>query len=482
MKKRIIYNDLYTSMNTEGYNIEDFRQRGYQIIDTLVEYLRTSSKETRNVLDLNKPEEEYSFWKDYEVTDLESFNQELIKRSISLHHPKYIGHQVSAPLPDLALLGLTSDLLNNGMGIYEMGAAATAIERYVIDQFTAAVGYDHLSSGFLTSGGTLANLTALLAARSHAISKYETHQDKLYIVVSEQAHFCVERAVITMGIPKENILKIGTNNSFQIDIKQTISTCESIVSKGGFIMSIVACACSTATGTYDDISALSDYCQKEGIWLHVDGAHGGAAMFSDRLKSKLLNGIQRADSFIVDAHKMMLTPALCTAVLFKNGDNSYISFKQKADYLFDLNENDPHNLAKRTYETTKLMMGIKVYYLLKKYGKKYIGEYIERQTDLTYRLSEFIQLSSDLEVAHHPMSNILCFRFINDKNSNEELNLLNQEIRSILLESGKFYIVSTMLRGNFYLRVTVMNALTQWADLIELIEEIRTIVHLKTNC
>ena len=478
----IIHLDLIAYMSAIGYNTEEFRQKGYQIVDSLVEYLEKSKKQSRQVIDLKDPEEEYDFWKNYNVKDLYSFNQEIINRSISLHHPKYIGHQVSAPLPDLALLGLTSDLLNNGMGIYEMGAAGTAIERYVINQFAQAAGYTIESSGFLTSGGTLANLTALLAARSHALSKYKTQQDNLYIVVSEQAHFCVERAAITMGLPSKNILKIKSDANFQIDIERTFAACTEVLNRGGYIMSVVACACSTATGTYDDINKLAKFCNEKDYWLHVDGAHGGAAMFSDNLKSELLKGIEHADSIIVDAHKMMLTPALCTAVLFKNGDHSYISFKEKADYLFDLNEKDPHNLAKRTYETTKLMMGIKVYYLLKKYGKKYIGNYIERQTELTLKLSEYINQSSDLEIGHRPMSNILCFRYIGTHQSEEKLNQLNQEIRKAIISSGHYYIVSTILKGKFYLRVTIMNALTEWTDLKELIETIKAIAELKTDC
>lgn len=469
-------------MKEDHFDISLFRSKGYQIIDDLANYLESSYKKYRPVLSLVSPEEEYKFWENYSITDLKSFNTDLIERSISLHHPNYIGHQVSAPLPEIALLGLTSELLNNGMGIYEMGAAGTAIEQNVIRQFCNSIGYDSNSSGFLTSGGTLANLTALLAARSYCLAKHpESSIENLYILVSEQAHFCIERAGITMGLPQTNIVKIAVDDQYRIDTLELHKRANAIIQSGGLIMSVVACACSTATGSYDDIVVLSKISKELDSWLHVDGAHGGAAIFSEKLKSNLLQSVEQADSIIIDAHKMMLTPALCTAVLFKKSENSYISFKQKADYLFDQISQDPNNLAKRTYETTKYMMGIKVYYLFKKLGVKYIGDYIERQTDLTLQLFDLINDSPNFEVAHRPMSNILCFRYWIKDATDEKLNRINQTIRNTIIDSGKFYIVNTWLNDIYYLRVTIMNVLTTIKDVKSMIHEIEEIA-IRTSC
>ncbi len=451
------------------YSQYHLNEKNQQLQQQLGSYLSQSTEESRPVIDFTEPDVEYQYWKEASVTDFADFQQQLIERSIALHHPKYMGHQVAVPLPDIALLGATSDLLNNGMGIYEMGAAGTAMERVCIDYFAAAIGYSDGASGFLTSGGTLGNLTALLAARAKAKSRHPK-QEKWALMVSEQAHFCVERAGITMGLSNDDIIKVKTMPNYQMDMSDLKKRYKRALSDGYQIIAVIASECSTSTGTYDQLDEIVDFCQNNDLWLHVDGAHGGAAIFSDKLKAKLLPSVELADSIVIDAHKMMLVPALATAVVFKNGDDSYNSFKQKADYLFGKNLKDPHNLAKRTYETTKYLMSIKVYYLLKKYGPQIVADYVERQYGLAHQMWDYLGRESDYECAHEPMSNILCFRYIP---KNEDINTINQQIREQILNEGEYYIVSTVLRGEYYLRVTLMNPLTEWQHILSLIQTIR---------
>jgi len=472
-----VYDNECCIMNNDS-KIEDFRKQGYKLIDQLSDYLLDSSNEVVPVIDLSEPSDELKYWETQEITDLSDFHQKLFLRSVRLHHPCYIGHQVSAPEPEIALLGLTSDLMNNGMGIYEMGAAAVAMEHIVIKIFANHIGYStEQSNGFLTSGGTLANLTALLAARAKLYHNHpDTHADDIHILVSEQAHFCIERAWTTMGLNPNNLHKISVNAAYQVDVGAMMTQVKDIRAQSNQqIMAIVGCACTTATGSYDDIAPLVEICQQEHIWLHIDGAHGGAAIFSPKLKSQLLDQVHQADSIIIDAHKMMLTPALATAVLFKDHIDGYNSFKQQADYLFDQSKIDAHNLAKRTYETTKFMMSIKVYYLLKKYGPRYVSDFVERQTDLALWLYDYLMPQENFECAHKPQTNILCFRYVGGKPS--QYDDVNLRIREYLLNSGKFYIVSTRLQGQLYLRVTIMNPATTTEHLIALIDEIYNYVN-----
>jgi len=462
--------------------IEDFRKQGYKLIDQLSNFLQDSLDIAKPVIDLNEPNDELEYWSNQEIVDLSDFHEKLFTRSIRLHHPHYIGHQVSAPEPEIALLGLTSDLMNNGMGIYEMGAAAVAMEHVVIRTFADHIGYQtDQSSGFLTSGGTLANLTALLAARAKLYHNHpDTHADDIHILVSEQAHFCIDRAWTTMGMDPNNLHKISVNAAYQVDVQALKARVATLRSNPNLrIMAVVGCACTTATGSYDDIASLSELCLQERIWFHVDGAHGGAAIFSPKLKSQLLNRVYHADSIIIDAHKMMLTPALATAVLFKDHMDGYNSFKQQADYLFDQSKIDANNLAKRTYETTKFMMSIKVYYLLKKYGPNYIAEFVERQTALALWFYNHLVPHENYECAHRPQTNILCFRYVGCEPS--EYDYVNHRIRELLLKSGSFYIVSTRLQGQLYLRVTIMNPATTEGHLVALTDEINRIAENHPN-
>ena len=460
----------------DAFDIELFRTEGKNMIDQLAGQMKAAMDMELPVLKLTSPEEELKFWSDYQWQDQSNFFETVFERSIRLHHPRYIGHQVSVPVPSTALAGLFSDLYNNGMGIYEMGSAATAMERVIIKEMASKLGFDDLADGFLTSGGTLANLTCLLAARA----TQQMEDENPVILVSDQAHYCIERAAITMGLGKKSVIQIKSDKDFKMSIDDLFDAFKSIKAQGRKILCVVACSCSTGTGSYDDLNAIGSFCESEGLWFHVDGAHGGAAAFSSKYWART-EGIFRADSVVIDLHKMMLTPALATAVLFKKGQDSYRSFGHKASYIFEQEENEWYNLAKRTYETTKYMMSIKFFLLIKKYGWDIIDEFVSQQYDLALDMASYIDAQEDFEIAHRPESNIICFRFVPESGSVEEANRMNRLLRKMVIEEGKFYIVQAELNGILYLRLTVMNPLTELAHLMELLSHLRDLNHQITH-
>lgn len=453
----------------QAFDIDSFRSIGHALIDQLAEQLAANQTASIKVMPPTTPDEQLEYWRSYEVKSAEQFFRDISNQSIQLHHPHYIGHQVATPAPEAALAGLVSDFLNNGMGVFEMGAAATAIEKIVIEEFCRKVDYTADSDGFLTSGGTLANLTALLAAHNHCRSQFP--DKKKYILVSEQAHYCIDRAAATMGLEPSQVIKIKTNEQYQMSIPLLAAHIDQYNSGDNVVMAVVASACTTATGTYDDINAIAQLTQLHNIWLHVDGAHGGAVAWSPKYKH-LLAGAQLSNSMIIDAHKMMLVPALATAVLFREGGSSYRTFQQAATYLFEKQEDEWYNLAKRTYETTKYMMGIKIFLLLRKYGDQIIDDFVTSQYDKTQLFADYLVQHPNFEIAHQPMANILCFRYICPDLDQSSLNELNRLIRQEILLEGSFYIVQTMLDNTQYLRTTLMNPNTTLKELNSLVDHI----------
>jgi len=457
-------NETLSKPLSDAYDIDAFEKVGHQLIDFLGQHLRKCKEGNSKVITYVEPEDEYAYWADYEMESPMGFYEDLISRTIHTHHRRYIGHQVSAPALISSLSGLVSELLNAGMGIYEMGAAATALEKIVIQKFCQKVGFgEEEGDGFLTSGGTLANLTALLAARA---SLGENQTGREVILESDQAHFCIDRAAMTMGMNTDQVVKIPSTADYTIDIDKLKKSIFSAQESDQKIMAIVGCACSTSTGSYDDLEALADLCEEHDIWLHVDGAHGGAAAWSEKY-SHVVSGMSRAQSVIIDAHKMMMTPALATAVLFKQPSDSYKALSIKADYLWKRSDGEWYLLAKRTYETTKLMMSVKIYSLLKMHGHQVIDDFVTRQYDYTRYFANEVAKKDNLELAHQPMSNIVCFRYLPDGRA--DANEVNNLIRAKLLESGVYYIVQTVLHEKTYLRITIMSPFTEKNDLDHLI-------------
>ena len=284
-----------------------------------------------------------------------------LAESNHLHHPRYMGHQVSAPLPLAALCDFVSALLNNSTAVYEMAQVATVMEAHLVRWIAGLAGFDAARAGGLfTSGGSLGTLTALLAARQVMGKRkgigdlwrdgYAPGGPRPAVLVSAQAHYSVLRAVQIMGLGEQGIVPVRTDSALRVDPSALAAAYETARLAGREPIAVVANACSTPTGSYDPLERIADFCVAKDLWLHVDGAHGfGAAIVPQY--APLLEGIARADSLVWDLHKMLRMPALCTAVVFRDKAHSYATFAQDASYLFQgTPEQEWYNLGQRTIE------------------------------------------------------------------------------------------------------------------------------------
>lgn len=449
-----------TELLRKAFDPEIFKQDLTLLTNAIHDYLKNIRKEP--TYHHSNPNEEKAFWIEFFEQPFNYLNliRTSIHRSIHIHNPKYIGHQVAAPAFMAIQQGLLADLLNNGMGVYEMGTVAVAWEDIIIDKLAAVAGFPQNASGFLTSGGSLANLTGLLGARS----KYYTEKNPMAIMVSEMAHYSVSKSAKILNL---QVLNVPVNDYFAMDHGQMEFIYRKAESNGIQIIAVVGSACSTATGSFDNLEAIRQFCNQKDLWFHVDGAHGGSLIFSDQYKH-LVKGIETADSMIVDFHKMLLTPALCTAIIFRNGSDSYKTYLHKAEYLWQNEEAEWYNLAKRTFECTKFMMSFKVLPMWIRYGDQLFNDFVTTCINNTYRFAEIIRQHSDFELAVRPFCNILCFRYIHGN----DLNALNKTIREKLISRGEFYIVQTTLKDQVYLRCTTMNPFTNEDCYQELLDQI----------
>ncbi len=459
-----------------AYDAAIFKQQAHDLVNHLALFLAKATEKNSEIpaIPYRSPETALAFWQaDFEKEKLDSlipFVENVLSNSTHLHSPRYVGHQVTAPLPSSIMGGWLDTFLSNSGAVYEMGMTINALEHVVTNWFAQQIGYAENAYGFITSGGTLANLTALLTARAIKAPEEvwtEGTTTRLAIMVSEQAHYCVDRAARIMGLGNDGIIKVPVNEHFQMKTELLEPLLADAKARGLFVFSVIGSACTTSTGSYDDLEAIADFCEKHQIWMHTDGAHGGVVVLSERYKH-LAKGIERSDSVIVDFHKMLLVSALTTGVFYKNTQDSYRTFSQKADYLFATQEEDWFNSGKRTFECTKSGNVLRIYATLKMHGKEIFTDAVEYLYDLGQKFADLIKANPYFELAIEPQTNIVCFRIA------QESNEFNLKIREKLIEDGRFYIVQTILKGKVYLRVSLMNPLTTEDDLKELL---RLIAH-----
>ncbi len=467
-----------------AYDPEQFRREGHALIDVLAGYLAHAGSRQMPVLPVADPAalcQEYARdFNEAEPAELADFVAGALERVTHLHHPRYIGHQVTAPLPEAALLELVSALSNNGAAVFEMGTLEVAMERALVRFMSDAVGFGASADGVFTSGGSAGNLTALLALRQAKagadVWRNGIGGEQPCVLVSEQAHYSVKRALQIIGFGEAGVELVPADERFKLRPELLPEAKRRAEARGRKVIGVAASSGSTATGAYDPLQPVAAFCEQHGLWLHVDGAHGASAALSPKLRA-LLAGVERADSLVWDAHKMLLMPALATAVLFREGARSYEPFAQSASYLFgDVHpEEEWYNLASRTLECTKRWMALPLYATLRRRGAGFFATYIEHMVELAAAFAAMLREAPDFELAVEPESNIVCFRYIPRRVASEpvELDRLQNYVRRRLLESGHFYLVQTRLPRGLYLRTTLINPLTSETDLSELMRAVR---------
>ncbi|WP_187270845.1 pyridoxal phosphate-dependent decarboxylase family protein [Neolewinella aurantiaca] len=462
------------------YDSENFRTVGHALIDQLADYLADADGR-----DANPQHEPETMLDDYRnilagALNPNKFFGHHIEHSLHLHSPRYMGHQVNPPAPLTALADLANGIINGSTAVFEMGSTGAVMERLVIEKFVELLELDDSSGGFLTNGGTLANLTALLAARAAKWPAGDAWSNgngniRPCILVNEEAHYCVDRAVRIMGWGTAGIVNIPADENFRMRTDLIDEAVLKAEAEGLTPLAIVGSACTTSTGSFDDLSAIADAATRHNLWFHVDGAHG-APVRLDPARKHLLDGLEKADSLVMDFHKMLMCPGLTTGLFFRKGSDAYRTFHQKADYLlsFDTSEEDWYNMGRRTFECTKNMMSLRVFSLLSCAGTSVFRDYVVRVNETAQVFATAVRSNPDFELALEPDCNIVCFRFRPTRvaHSAEELNHLNTMLRSQLVSETKFYIVQTKLRGNAYLRCTFTNPLTEEVHCNELLAEL----------
>jgi L-2,4-diaminobutyrate decarboxylase len=468
----------------DAYDPARFRADGHRLIDALADTLAAAHARRTKVVPWREPAEARAAWAAQPLQGGADLVDELVAiaaASTTLASPRCFAHQVPPPLPGAVLAETVSALLNNGMAVAEMGPAATPIELAVIDWLCAQLGMPSGAGGVLTSGGSLGNLTALLAMRQ-AQAGWNAWADgahggpPLAVITSTDAHYSISRALAIMGWGQAGAVAAKVDAAHLLTPVAVERALDDAIAAGRRPIGICAAAGSTATGAFDPLDELADLAAARQLWLHVDAAHGGGVAVSAKHRH-LLRGIERADSVVWDAHKLLMMPALVTAVLFKDGARAYDAFAQQASYLF-APQPPWWDLGTRTLECTKRMMAIELWTALRVHGPQLFADVIDRLFELAQLFAAKLAAAPDFELALPPMANIVCYRYRpvdGPSRPGPVLDALQRALRAAILADGTCYVVGTQLPGGDHLRSTLMNPLAEPRDLDDLLAHIREI-------
>lgn len=475
------------------FDSTEFRGAGHVLIELLADYLDKNLKGEGKVIDWQAPQEAVRHWqKPLPVKPaltprqfVATLDEDILARTLRIHHPHNLGHQVATPLPVGVLCDLVAALTNQAMTVYEAGPSATLLEKQVIRWLSELIGWKE-ADGVLTSGGAQANLTALLAARQVKAGWNVWQQGignglPLRILACETTHYSVSRAAAIMGLGTDAVVKVAIDTQGRMDITALKAAYEQCIAAGVKPFAVAASVGCTPTGSIDPLADIGAFCREHDLWFHVDGAHGASALLSEKLKP-MLAGIELADSAVWDGHKLLYMPAAVSAVLFRNPQHSYAAFAQEASYLFqDDNPEEAYNLGTRTLECTKRMMGLKLWAAFMLYGTEKLGGLVEHVFETAKQLAQLLHEAEDFELRMQPQTNIVCFRHMPVGSPARSLNRHQEILRRKAVESGAFHLTQVMLDNQVWLRATIMNPLTQARDFEALLTELRIIADKTEN-
>ncbi|MDP9846717.1 L-2,4-diaminobutyrate decarboxylase [Streptosporangium lutulentum] len=452
------------------WNVEEFVRAAGLTVDELAAYVDESQRGLPPVIRRRPPHElaerlGLARWMREGGMTPEGYGEFLhayLAEGTRLHHPAYLAHQVASPDFPAALADFVHGAANNPMAIYEMGASAATVEFEVLRWMLGKVGYGEDGGGVLTHGGSLANLTALLAARAAAAPDAWTDgvPGDLALLAPESAHYSLTRAAAILGLGERAVMPLDVDGLGRVDVARLPDALERVRRAGRRPMALVANACSTGTGLYDDLRGIGGFCADNGVWFHVDGAHGASALLSEEHRH-LLDGIELADSLIWDAHKMLRTSSLVAAVLTRREGDLDAAFRQRASYLFYGDQG--FDLIGRTVECSKAELGLKIFLNLAWRGERGLGDYVTRQYATARRFWELARERPGFECPYEPESNIVCFRY----GAGDQAAL-----RERLMEDGAFLLTSAEIGGVRHLRITVMAPATDDKTLEALLDRI----------
>ena len=400
---------------------------------------------------------------------LELAVRQALRYAARLDHPRFFGFvPSSATWP-----AVVADFLAAGFNInsctWLVSSGTSQLELAVTDWMREWIGFPETGGGLLTSGGSAASVEAMVVAREAA-----AHPERPAVYMSDQSHSAFKRAALIAGLRREHIRLVPTGDDFRIDLDALTPMIARDRDAGLRPVAVCANAGTASTGSIDPLSAMADLCEREGIWLHVDAAYGGFALVT-RLGQELLDGIERADSVSMDAHKWFFQPYEAGALMVRDKRHLENAFAIGNDVLQDTvwGANHP-NFADRGQQLSRAARALKIWMSVRTFGMATFRAAIQQGLDLARRAAAHIDESPMLELMTPVTLGIVCFR-VNPASlacDEETLEKINRKVLAHVFWGELAFLSSTSLKGVFSLRMCILNHTTTWDDVRRTLETV----------
>lgn len=463
---------------------DDFRKIGYMLVDKISNFIDTISENP--VTPGESPAELNELLEDESLPDHGKSAEELLSSTADLlfehsllnGHPKFLGYITSSAAPIGAFADLLASSVNPNVGAQILSPVATEIEKQTIKWLAEFIGVSPTYGGILVSGGSMANFTAFVAARTKIGPEkivedgIENQSMKLLVYCSKTTHVWIEKAAFLFGLGSKSIRWIETdaNNSMRLDVLE--KTIKEDLENDYKPMMVVGTAGDVSTGIVDNLKGIAAICKSLDIWFHIDGAYGLPAIIVPKFKH-LFQGLEEADSIALDPHKWLYSPLEAGCVLVKDKKHLNASFNSYPEYYnYSKNQNGSfHNYYEYGIQNSRGFRALKVWLGLQHVGKNGYLEMIKQDIELSELMYNLAIEHPELEAVSQNLS-ITTFRYIPLKlNSNTSyLNTLNEALVDDLQKGGKVFLSNAIVKNKYCLRGCIVNFRTSKNDINELIE------------
>ncbi|MDX1902651.1 MAG: aminotransferase class I/II-fold pyridoxal phosphate-dependent enzyme [Thermonemataceae bacterium] len=445
-------------------NNTDFRKIAHQIADWMADYLE--NVEHYPVKSQVKPKEIYEALPEEMPSQSEDFGsiltdfQEIILKGIThWQSPNFFAYfPANSSYESVLAEMLTATLGVQGM-IWETSPAATELEEKVLDWLKKAAALPASWQGVIQDTASSATLVALLTAREAKTNfqineKGFAEQNKFRVYASEQTHSSIEKAVKIAGFGRENIVYIPTDEKFALIPSFLEQAIQNDLEKGFIPLCVVATIGTTSSTAIDPLAKITAITEKYQIWLHIDAAYAGTAMLLPEYRY-MLKGIEKADSYVFNPHKWLFVNFDCSAYFVKDEKLLKKTFEILPEYLKTEQDKQVNNYRDWGIPLGRRFRALKLWFVLRSFGLRAIQKKIREHIQLAQSLRKIIEQNADFEMLAPTNLNLLCFRYKNDQETEEALNIFNENLLKNINNSGRAYLSHTKLNGKYALRMVI---------------------------